>query len=561
MTEKETVVEDSDYVELPAAPVSRIFRSTASVKFLRQLSWIAEQQAVNKIGVKMEPSAAVVFLLNSLTGLSLLTMPFGFQQSGVILGSLTVFASMAVSYITATFMLEALTIANALNYEKAEENALENEPERRERLRDERKNIEEKVEKGISDSPPFRKGTLEYFKEEMRKKNACREFKIRERVELGAMGQLVLTSEFSGTAANLIYMVIVSYTYGTASALVVTVATSWGHTMQNIATLCGLELDEMLAYNVSVIISFLITVPLSFADLQKTKKFTFVIMVCRFAAILILLLVASWQSYRRVQEEGWTTVMKGVPLWQPSGFVAVFGNSVFLFGLHHYLPSMMSPLEPQSQAPGVIRCGFGICYFLLVAVCFTALTAWGGETHAKCASHPGGHFCSIQPLYNLNFSPLSLGGGSVALFLLAYPAMAIASIPVAVITTRNTIGQWLGGWLEKRGVPLARLQESYTRPNIILTLFVVTPPFVVALITQNVQAVIQYVGGYAGLTVAFFCPTILLYKCRQALKLDDMDAPADRPLKSSFANRFGYTLVYCSYAIALYMVTLKLFFT
>ncbi|CAJ1421525.1 unnamed protein product, partial [Effrenium voratum] len=83
--------------------------------------------------------------------LSLLTMPFGFQQSGVILGSLTVFASMAVSYITATFMLEALTIANALNYEKAEENALENEPERRERLRDERKNIEEKVEKGPTD--------------------------------------------------------------------------------------------------------------------------------------------------------------------------------------------------------------------------------------------------------------------------------------------------------------------------------------------------------------------------------------------------------------------------
>lgn len=49
----------------------------------------------------------------------------------------------------------------------------------------------------------------------------------------------------------------------------------------------------------------------------------------------------------------------------------------------------------------------------------------------------------IQPLYNLNFSSLSLGGGSVALFLLAYPAMAIASIPIAAITTRNTMGQWL----------------------------------------------------------------------------------------------------------------------
>ena len=59
------------------------------------------------------------------------------------------------------------------------------------------------------------------------------------------------------------------------------------------------------------------------------------------------------------------------------------------------------------------------------------------KVHIQCSGR-------IQPLYNLNFAPLSLGGGAVALFLLAYPAMAIASIPIAAITTRNTMGQWLG---------------------------------------------------------------------------------------------------------------------
>eukprot|EP00439_Symbiodinium_sp_Y106_P086181 s218_g31.t1 len=180
-------------------------------------------------------------------------------------------------------------------------------------------------------------------------------------------------------------------------------------------------------------------------------------------------------SAQRFSAEGFTNVVQSIPMWKPEGFVSVFGNAIWMGCLHHYLPSMISPLEPQREAPGNLGHQPGICA--------TALVAWHSETNSECSSDPGGHYCKIQPLYNLNFAPLAWGDGVVALFLLAYPAMAIAAIPIAVITTRNTLGQWLG-------IPPPDPESPYTTSNILLTLSVVVPPFTVALITTDVQALL-----------------------------------------------------------------------
>jgi len=531
----------------------QIFREAGDNKFLRAFSEVADENAVNKIGAKMAPSEAVVFMLNSLTGLSLLTMPYGFTKAGLLLGSLIVLGCMVMSYITATFMLEALTIANALNYEKAEEEQIVNDPEVRQSLH-------KQMEQARKSEPDLKasllhRDTIAQFKKEVRQTN-MNEFKIRERVELGPLGQAVLTTgKRAKFLAALIYVMILSFTYGTASALVVTVNQSLGHTVISAIELVGFHApDQNSAYMACVVATFFITLPLCFANLQNTKKFTMVIMCFRFLAIFILLVIGSLKSLQRIQNEGTQAVFKDVPIWNPDGFVAVFGNAVFLCGLHHYLPSMISPLEPQQKAPGVIIVAFSCCYLLLTATCATALTAFNAETHEYCSPDPGGNWCKIQPLYNLNFSPVSFGGGFLALFLLAYPAMAIASIPVAAITTRNTMGTALG-------IKPPDPEAPYTLSNILLTLSVVVPPFTVALITQDVQAVIQYVGGYAGLSVSFLCPLILLIRCRLALTLDAPEfKDVDRPLKSPFGNLCGYIAVVVVYIFALGMVTRKLFF-
>lgn len=527
-----------------------MFREAKSDDFIKKLSFAADQKVVNKIGSKMSPCTSVIFMLNSLTGLSLLTMPYGFVNCGLVLGALIVFMCMVISYVTATFMVEALTIANALSYEAAEQQALEKEgPEFRQNLHE---------EKLAQTQEPLleHRNTIQAFQDENRALNASHEFKIRERFELGTMGELLFTTGKRAKAtATAIYIMILCFTYGTATALVVTVNQSLSHTVASALELAGLSVpSENLTYHACVVVSFVITLPLCFANLQNTKKVTMVVMVFRFIAIAILVLVGALKSMERVQNEGVDAVLKSIPLWKPDGFVGVFGNAIFLFGLHHYMPSMISPLEPQHRAPCVIISAFLCCFLLLFAICLTALTAWTAETDLQCSVRPGGHFCKIQPLYNLNFGPLSWGGGSVALFLLSYPAMAISSIPIAAITTRNTMGKWLN-------IPPPDPDAPYTATNVVLTLAVVVPPFVVASLTQDVQVVIQYVGGYAGLSVSYVCPLILLVRCRQALRLDQPDfANVERPLKSPFGNMCAYAIVVICYVFALIMVTKKLFF-
>ncbi|CAE8604857.1 unnamed protein product, partial [Polarella glacialis] len=330
------------------------------------------------------PGTAVIFMLNSLTGLSLLTMPYGFAQCGLLLGFVILLCCMGISFITATFMCEALTIANALTYEKAEASWLEQQVSAvRERIC---KGWNSKKLEGL-EGPLLQGGrhNTSAFMDEVRNNNPMSEFKIRERVELGAMGELFLRDSRGAKAlSTMIYLMVLTFTYGTAAALVVTVNQSLAHTVVSAASMLDNNESSMdcdAVYVVCVICSFCVTLPLCFTNLQKTKKYTIVIMCLRFLAIATLILVASIQSWDRLQQEGTAAVLQRVPLWRPEGFVPVFSNAVFLCGIHHYIPSMISPLEPQRLAPRVIAVAFSTCFFIIVAVCATALVAWGGTRH------------------------------------------------------------------------------------------------------------------------------------------------------------------------------------
>lgn len=250
-------------------------------------------------------------------------------------------------------------------------------------------------------------------------------------------------------------------------------------------------------------------------------------------------------------------------MWNIGEFASVYGNAVFLYGLHQYLPSMVSPLEKQTQAPWVILAAFLICYVIILSVCATAMVAWGGEAHGSCSTYPGGHFCQIQDIYSLNFAPVSQGHGAVSLFLVTYPAMAVASIPIAAITLRNTMGRCLD-------LPPADPNNPYTRSNTAMTLGVLLPPFAVAFFTEDVQAVIKYVGGYAGLTTATFFPVLLVWRGRRMLDQSVSERGTDsvplrddrdRPLKSPCAGLGGYAVVVTFYLASLLFVTKQLFFS
>lgn len=369
--------------------------------------------------------------------------------------------------------------------------------------------------------------------------------------------------------SGMIYATVLIFCLGTVTALVVTVSKSLRGTACSTVDLashgvyqCGAQ-SETLIYKCFVVITFCLELPLCFADIQKTKRFTMVIMVVRFTAIACLLLVSSVFAGRRIHREGWTAVQNQLPLWNPGEFASVYGNAVFLYGIHQYVPSMVSPLENQKRAPWVILSAFLICYVIMICVCATGMVAWGGEEHQSCSTYPGGHFCQIQDIYSLNFAPVSQGNGAMSLFLVTYPAMAVASIPIAAITMRNTLARCLA-------LPAADPNNPYTKTNIATTLGVLLPPFTVAFFTEDVQAVIKYVGGYAGLTTSMLFPVLLVWRGRRMLKQSPSERERDaepsrddrsRPLKSPCAGVGGYAVVMAFYLLSLIFITKQLFFS
>lgn len=290
--------------------------------------------------------------------------------------------------------------------------------------------------------------------------------------------------------------------------------------------------------------------PLCLGDLQKTKRFTKAIMVLKFIAMFLFIVVAMKKTVAAWQLEG-TAIFNRIPVWNSEYSTLVFGNSVFLFCQHHMLPSMTAPMRPQARIPHVIGAGFVLITAFSCLINFTALVAWTSETMDVCSAKAGGHFCTIQPMYNLNFAPLSWLDGLVGVYIVAYPAMSTANFPVQAITTRNTLSLLLGLEASDPAKPLAA-------QNLVLLLAVLLPPFAVALVTTDVQTMIQYVGGYAGLTIGFLFPMLLVMYGRGLLNAATSDS---RPLKTCFANPLGYSAVLMFYLGAIALVTQKLFFT
>ena len=55
-----------------------------------------------------------MYIFNLIIGVGALSLPKAFSQAGIILGTLLLFMLAFMSYMTATFMIEAMAIANAL---------------------------------------------------------------------------------------------------------------------------------------------------------------------------------------------------------------------------------------------------------------------------------------------------------------------------------------------------------------------------------------------------------------------------------------------------------------
>ena len=164
-------------------------------------------------------------------------------------------------------------------------------------------------------------------------------------------------------------------------------------------SLFGQQLDQQtiqsdLYYLILVVFAVVVT-PLCFGNFQNTRYLQVVIVVIRFSAYLLMLVVPMIFVFTVYSDGGssvapelrWNTsyVLSELPMefyFNAHGISSVYGNTIFSFMLHHSIPGLLSPVRPERGSKRVLFIAFFSCAVMYIALC----------TFANFAFYPvGGH--------------------------------------------------------------------------------------------------------------------------------------------------------------------------
>jgi hypothetical protein len=169
----------------------------------------------------------------------------------------------------------------------------------------------------------------------------------------------------------------------------------------------------------------------------------------------------------------------------------LFGNTIFIFILHHSVSGIVYPVRPQEKVKPMFLSSFSLGAGVLIIEGFLAALAFGKEEYKT--REVGAFPCEIQELYNENFLKVPV----VAQITNFYPFFNVSAVPVLVITLRNNIFQLLG------------LEQSASTPKwqkLLWSIGLQTPVIIAAFFLDNPQVLITYTGGTTGVFIMLVIP-------------------------------------------------------
>jgi len=375
-----------------------------------------------------------------------MSMPYAFSKAGVLLSMGLLAIMMFFSYMTCTYVLEALATASRIKRRQAADS--------------------ENVAAGAPDPTQ----------------------EIEERVEMGALGQMLLPARYG----KLTYIVLCVYAYGVLCVYVIAGCESLS---KEIGPIGGVD-----SYRPLVALFALFVTPVCLLDFSKTRPLQLTVGFLRIMAVFLMYLIMS-RYLNDLDRASVTKMFHDIPLFKPSGLPSVFGNTAFTFMIHHSIPGLIYPLYNQQSSAKTVRSVYVTAYTLYALQGFLALWAFGDATWADCENWPS-HPCEIQGLFNTNFSSADLQWA--AKFIVLYPVTVVSVFPLVSITLRNNLKAACG----------AAQTVGLDRQNLLFTALTVCPPYIVAFFTKNVQIVLKYVGCYFGLSLMFLVPSLMVVNAR-----------------------------------------------
>eukprot|EP00929_Paragymnodinium_shiwhaense_P010261 TRINITY_DN11483_c0_g1_i1.p1 TRINITY_DN11483_c0_g1~~TRINITY_DN11483_c0_g1_i1.p1 ORF type:complete len:503 (-),score=80.87 TRINITY_DN11483_c0_g1_i1:266-1774(-) len=442
------------------------------------------------------------FMLNMVLGTGPLTLPYAFEEAGIVLSSVFVGVLMILSYMSATFVVEALSRAG-------------------------------KVRRSPAAKEPAQRQARELELEEQLSPSAAGmaddESEISERLELGAIAEAVMPPGLSKVP----YVVLIVYAYGVLSVYVISGVSS-------IASLIG-DVHGVDSYYLLLAGFICVVSPLCLMDFSKTRPLQVCIAIVRIVVVILMMMVMVRYMADGVTKMERSQKWREMPLWNIGGLPTLFGNAAFTFMIHHSIPGVVYPMKKHTQANKAIGWTYAVAYVMYIVLCLFALWSFGDIQYKSCHNQPS-HPCKVQPLFNLNFASADFQWA--AKFIVGYPCLVISVFPLVAITLRNNLKALCG-------VKDDRASGGRDWRNLGFTLAAVVPPFTVALFTRDVQVVMTYVGGYFGLMLMFLVPALLVRYARRA-----WSGPC--ALRSPFDGRLSLSVILVAFVGAIVFNTVKL---
>lgn len=468
--------------------------------------------AVTETGSSYSMPVAFVYVFNLIIGVGALTMPKAFANAGWLIAIVLTTTLCFMSFVTATFMVEAMAAANALLCLRA-------------------KKLPTTVNSLCSESCSDGEEKALLTHTENNEKNP---YEITRRVEMGQMAKLF----FSKVGVRLFYLCIVLYLYGDLAIYATAVPKSLtcvacgtcNETSSSTTRHCWGSITEMNVYRVFLAIVTLILGPFAFFNVQKTKYLQMLTSVMRWIAFIMMIVLAC------------KTIVKDKPkhdirVAEFSGLPNLFGVCVYSYMCQHSIPSLITPIKNKSRVTQLFSLDFAIVLVFYALLSFSGIFAFRKD--------------ELKDLYTLNF--WGKAGKFVEYFLALFPVFTLSTnFPIISITLRDNLKNLF--FRESR-------PYSWTVDRIIFPLATITLPIIVAFITQDLEILVGVTGSYAGTGVQYAIPACLVYFGRKHLKEltgfyeNKHRSPFSHPLWVVFV--LGWAVVCVAFVTANHIITKK----
>ncbi|VDM74292.1 unnamed protein product [Strongylus vulgaris] len=413
-----------------------------------------------------------LYIFNLIVGTGALALPKAFQTAGYALSVLVLLISSIVSYIAATFVIEALSVGNAVHVRKR------------------RQEIEPTIEYDgrvlISDVVVTESGPSS--------------FEISEKIEVSQMASMFLGR--GGVIFS--YLALDIYLFGDLAIYSTTVSKSMMNMICasiNTSTVLSsdpchdswhLLSDRLTVYRVCVLLFISVCIPMIIIGITKTKYLQLATTLSRWSAFILMIFLASAQMV--------TSGPTGnPPVVNIHGFGSLFGVAVYAFMCHHSIPSLVTPMRSKSGVYGKL-----FCIYLLVLSFYFTLSITGSFA-----------FAHVQDVYTLNFLHDDLTSAFYFIcdhFLALFPVFTLTTnYPIVAVTLINNI-RVLRDLLFPSGTmpseeeslleddeerdPRRRNGNALKASDVFIPLFVIGIPTVISLVTDNVLMLATVTGSY-----------------------------------------------------------------